>query len=202
MESIQSRRRQSLLQIPKQIFNGALRLVKGSLWFVKSILNPIRKLLNMLFLQIRIEADPYADFENRMKNSIFLYHMLDTKNKENFRKNLYNSKQLYFMSRRSFDLDRARYIAISMTMNNINNYNQFHFNELPGKIKTLMLFPFKLMLVSFNLFSKFFTRLIGIDEKIAMIRYPRYINKNTSKIENYSESRALAYQNIIKNKKL
>jgi len=64
-----------------------------------------------------------------------------------------------------------------------------------------MLWPLKLLLVSVNVFAKYLSKHLRGDEGRKMIRYPRYINKNTSKIENYSESRALAYQNIIKNKK-
>ena len=63
-----------------------------------------------------------------------------------------------------------------------------------------MFLPLKALLFYFNYAAKFLSKMFR-EEKVERIRYPRYINKNSSKIENYSESRALAYQNIIKNKK-
>ena len=74
------------------------------------------------------------------------------------------------------------------------------FSNLIKFATRLIFFPLRLLLITTNFISKILSKSLK-EERIDKIRPPRYINKSSSKIDNYSESRALAYQNLIKNKK-
>jgi hypothetical protein len=104
MESMKIKKKHSLLMIPKQIIDGSFRLVKPVAIWIKSVLNPIRKLLNMVFLPNRIQVNMLSDFEVKTKNNLFLFNTLTEQSKKKFQNSFYNSKHIYFLSRRCMNL--------------------------------------------------------------------------------------------------
>ena len=106
MESMKTRKKQSIMMVPKQILEGGLRVCTYFIVWVKNILNPIRKLMNLVFMSSRVQVDIYYDFEKRMKNNFSLFKCLKEDSKLNFRKYLYHSKPLYFLSRKSMDIGK------------------------------------------------------------------------------------------------
>lgn len=107
MESMNIKKKQSILMLPKQLLEGGLRLCKPVLLWLKAILNPIRKLMNLLFLPTsRVQVDIFHDFEKRMKTSFYLFKCLKEESKVNFKKYFYHSKHLYFLSRKSMEIGK------------------------------------------------------------------------------------------------
>ena len=88
-----------------------------------------------------------------------------------------------------------------MTLQNIRNYRGIGMIKYQELLYGTFLWPLKCLFSPFLVVSNYLSNYLKEEENKKMIRYPRYISKNTTKIEHYSESRALANQDILKNKK-
>ncbi len=205
-DSIKLKKSDSIFKLPKQLVFG---IFHSALLFI----NGINSSLIQFFVQLKNITDFYYGNTIRykinpqfgeidLKRKWFFYNCLRENSKKELSKKFMFSKKIYFYLNTSLNGDYNRLISINFFFqNSTNKKNKLQLvarNALSGFFK-IVFYPLKV----FVEFSEYFNKLMYRREEYKMkkIRSSRYINKNSCKIEEYSETRALAYEKLIKNKK-
>lgn len=104
MEIMKIKRKQSLFMLAKQMFYDYSLFSKHILIWIKRNMNTLINVMKMLFLSYHIQVNVLSDFELKTKNNIFLYNSLTERTKQKFQSSYYNSKKMFFLTRRCMNI--------------------------------------------------------------------------------------------------
>jgi hypothetical protein len=199
-DSIKLKKNDSLLLLPKQVVFGILNFFLIILYGFNSSLvkfiSQVRNLTDFYYGNtIKFKINEKIGEED-LKKTWCLYSTLNEESKLQLNKKFMFSKKFYFYLNSSLYNDYNKLVALNY-FNNTNYYSDnkvvSYLNFVFKGIFKIIFVPLKLLVLISEIMNKTLNKNLREKIKMKKIRPCRYINKNSCKIEEYSETRALAY---------
>lgn len=211
-DSIKLKKNDSFLMLPKQVVFGIINffliIIHGFNSSLIKFLSQVRNLTDFYYGNtIKFKINEKMGEEDLKKNW-YIYSTLNEGSKDQFNKKFMFSKKFYFYLNSSLYNDYNKLLALNY-FNNSNYYSYSssscdRYNYSKEKIMSYLNFvfrgifkiifvPLKVLVIISEVMNKALNKNLREKIKMKKIRPCRYINKNSCKIEEYSETRALAY---------
>jgi hypothetical protein len=206
LDSMTLKKNDTFIHLPKKFMIGIIKFIGFILYGINSsvrkFIESIRDITNYYFggaMAFKLNKNLNED---DLSKKWYLYNVLTEASRAGLARKLYDIKDVYSLYTKSFNRDYKQLMAMNYLFMKRKHKLTVRgaFTYTMKNIFRLAYLPFRVLLLLIDSVSNIFYNNLRNKYKPRKIRPTRYINRISCKIEEYSETIALAYEKLIKNK--